>query len=59
MPTLISTAAGWPAVLGLASLSEAQEPSAVLPETLYDYFAEELFQEPRRPSGPRCRNSRS
>ncbi len=44
VPTLISTAAGWPAVLGLASLSEAQEPSAVLPETLYDYFAEELFQ---------------
>jgi DNA-binding NarL/FixJ family response regulator len=44
VPTLISAAAGWPAVLGIASLSEAQEPSAVLPETLYDYFADELFQ---------------
>jgi ATP/maltotriose-dependent transcriptional regulator MalT len=44
VPTLISTAAGWPAVLGLASLSEAQEPSALLPEALYDYFADELFQ---------------
>jgi ATP/maltotriose-dependent transcriptional regulator MalT len=44
VPSLISTAAGWPAVLGLASLSEAQEPSTVLPEALYDYFADELFQ---------------
>ena len=44
LPALISTAAGWPAVLGLASLSEAHEPSAVLPEALYDYFADELFQ---------------
>jgi ATP/maltotriose-dependent transcriptional regulator MalT len=44
LPTLISTAAGWPAVLGLASLSEAHEPSSVLPEALYDYFADELFQ---------------
>jgi ATP/maltotriose-dependent transcriptional regulator MalT len=44
VPNLISTAAGWPAVLGLASLSEAREPGAVLPEALYDYFADELFQ---------------
>ena len=44
MLTLISTAAGWPAVLGLASLSEAKEPSTGLPEALYDYFADELFQ---------------
>jgi len=44
LPTLISTAAGWPAVLGLASLSDAHEPSAVLPEALYDYFADELVR---------------
>jgi DNA-binding CsgD family transcriptional regulator/tetratricopeptide (TPR) repeat protein len=44
VPTLISSAAGWPAVLGLASLSEAQEPSARLPQALYDYLADELFK---------------
>jgi DNA-binding CsgD family transcriptional regulator len=49
VPTLISTAAGWPAVLGLASLSGAEEPGAALPETLYAYFAEELFQKASPP----------
>jgi LuxR family maltose regulon positive regulatory protein len=44
MPALIAAAAGWPAVLGLASLTTAQEPDGVLPQTLYDYFADELYQ---------------
>src|ERR687896_468742 len=41
---LIPRAKGWPAVLGLASLTEERLPELDLPEALYDYFAEELFQ---------------
>jgi DNA-binding CsgD family transcriptional regulator len=44
LPALISAAAGWPAVLGLASLTKAHYFEGVLPQTLYDYFADELFQ---------------
>jgi LuxR family maltose regulon positive regulatory protein len=44
VPALIAAAAGWPAVLGLASLTTAQELGGVLPQTLYDYFADELYQ---------------
>ena len=41
---LVALANGWPAVIGLAALAPAS--NAVdddLPETLYEYFAEELF----------------
>lgn len=42
---LIGRARGWPAVLGLAALTtELQVPGAELPDALYEYFAEELFQ---------------
>jgi LuxR family maltose regulon positive regulatory protein len=42
---LIARAMGWPAVLGLASLtSDLDVPELDLPEALYDYFAEELLQ---------------
>jgi LuxR family maltose regulon positive regulatory protein len=42
---LIARARGWPAVLGLASLtSELELPDRDLPEALYGYFAEELLQ---------------
>ncbi|HEV3480657.1 MAG TPA: LuxR C-terminal-related transcriptional regulator, partial [Gaiellaceae bacterium] len=41
---LIARAKGWPAVLGLASLTDERLPELDLPEALYDYFAEELFQ---------------
>ena len=42
---LIEQARGWPAVIGLAALApEVAIPQADLPTTLYDYFAEELYQ---------------
>jgi LuxR family maltose regulon positive regulatory protein len=42
---LIARAKGWPAVLGLASLTnELDLPELDLPEALYDYFAQELLQ---------------
>jgi LuxR family maltose regulon positive regulatory protein len=42
---LVALAEGWPAVIGLASLTEGRAlPEASLPSTLYDYFAEELYQ---------------
>ena len=42
---LLAVAGGWPAVIGLAALSgDLSTPSDALLETLYDYFAEELFQ---------------
>ena len=42
---LIALADGWPAVIGLAALTEEIElPDEGLPEALYDYFAEELYQ---------------
>jgi LuxR family maltose regulon positive regulatory protein len=42
---LLALTEGWPAVIGLASLSgEAVLSGAELPDTLYDYCAEELFQ---------------
>jgi LuxR family maltose regulon positive regulatory protein len=38
-------AAGWPAAIGLAALTgDVAMPPGKLPETLYDYFAEELLQ---------------
>jgi LuxR family maltose regulon positive regulatory protein len=42
---LLEKVAGWPAVIGLAALTgELSMPEGALPATLYDYFAEELFQ---------------
>jgi ATP/maltotriose-dependent transcriptional regulator MalT len=42
---LLAKAAGWPAVIGLAAVAgELSMPEGTLPATLYDYFAEELYQ---------------
>ena len=42
---LVALAEGWPAVIGLASLTEGRKlPEGTVPATLYDYFAEELYQ---------------
>jgi LuxR family transcriptional regulator, maltose regulon positive regulatory protein len=42
---LIARARGWPAVLGLAALTnELEVPEGQLPEALYDYLAQELLQ---------------
>ena len=45
MPGLVALAEGWPAVIGLAAFLRGPLPSAdnELPETLHDYFAEELY----------------
>jgi LuxR family transcriptional regulator, maltose regulon positive regulatory protein len=41
---LISQAAGWPAVIGLAALAGSQQRTPIeVPTALYDYFAEELL----------------
>jgi LuxR family maltose regulon positive regulatory protein len=43
--SLVALAEGWPAVIGLAAFAKATAPSGnAVPEALYDYFAEELFQ---------------
>jgi LuxR family transcriptional regulator, maltose regulon positive regulatory protein len=50
---LISLADGWPAVIGLAALTDGLATEASLSGSLYDYFAEELLHaapEPIRPS---------
>lgn len=41
--TLVANAAGWPAVLGLAASSPVGQVTSLLPETLYEYLADELF----------------
>ncbi len=42
---LLTRASGWPAVIGLAALTaEATTPTETLPNALYSYFAEELYQ---------------
>ena len=42
---LLVEASGWPAVLGLAALSRSSAPPTdTLPQALYEYFAEELYQ---------------
>jgi ATP/maltotriose-dependent transcriptional regulator MalT len=42
---LVALADGWPAVIGLAALTDEIElPDQGVPETLYAYFAEELYQ---------------
>jgi LuxR family maltose regulon positive regulatory protein len=43
---LVALANGWPAVIGLASVSSAEiegESDAAVPESLYRFFAEEVF----------------
>jgi LuxR family maltose regulon positive regulatory protein len=47
MPGLVSLAEGWPAVIGLAALlTERMGPTQPeVPETLHEFFAEELYQE--------------
>jgi LuxR family maltose regulon positive regulatory protein len=46
MPGLVSLAEGWPAVIGLAALLPLRMPQTEdeIPETLHEYFAEELYQ---------------
>jgi LuxR family transcriptional regulator, maltose regulon positive regulatory protein len=42
---LIEQSKGWPAVLGLAAgMGDLSPPGSVMPTTLYDYFAAELFR---------------
>ena len=42
---LVALAEGWPAVIGLAALADDFElPEGSLPDALYEYFAEELYQ---------------
>jgi ATP/maltotriose-dependent transcriptional regulator MalT len=42
---LVALAEGWPAVIGLAALTDELElPEGSLPDALYEYFAEELYQ---------------
>ena len=46
LPGLVSLADGWPAVIGLAALVPypLTEGASEIPETLHEYFAEELYQ---------------
>jgi DNA-binding NarL/FixJ family response regulator len=47
---LVALAGGWPAVVGLAGMApQGRDVDAVLPETLYEFFAEEIYDglEPR------------
>jgi ATP/maltotriose-dependent transcriptional regulator MalT len=46
MPGLVSLAEGWPAVIGLAALlpTPGHFTEAEVPETLHEFFAEELYQ---------------
>ena len=42
---LVALAGGWPAVIGLAALTEEFDlPDGSLPDSLYEFFAEELYQ---------------
>jgi ATP/maltotriose-dependent transcriptional regulator MalT len=43
-PGLAALAQGWPAVLGLAALTADTPPAEEMPDALYDFFAEELYQ---------------
>jgi LuxR family maltose regulon positive regulatory protein len=46
---LVALADGWPAVIGLAAFAKAPVPSVgAVPEALYDFFAEELYQKASR-----------
>jgi LuxR family maltose regulon positive regulatory protein len=41
--SLVANAAGWPAVLGLAASGPIGQVASLVPETLYEYLADELF----------------
>ena len=41
--SLVANAAGWPAVLGLAASGPIGQVTSLVPETLYEYLADELF----------------
>ena len=42
---LVALAGGWPAVVGLAGMApDVQDIDAVLPETLYEFFADALYR---------------
>ena len=44
-PGLVALAGGWPAVVGLAGMApDAPDTDADLPETLYEFFADELYR---------------
>jgi DNA-binding NarL/FixJ family response regulator len=44
-PGLLALAGGWPALIGLAGMTpDAGDPEAELPESLYEFFAEELHR---------------
>ena len=44
-PGLLALAGGWPAVVGLAGMApDAPDTDADLPETLYEFFADELYR---------------
>jgi LuxR family maltose regulon positive regulatory protein len=46
VPTLVERSKGWPAVVGLAALTDTLTlPEEALPATLYNYFAEEVYQQ--------------
>ena len=41
--SLVANAAGWPAVLGLAASGPIGHVINLVPETIYEYLADELF----------------
>jgi LuxR family transcriptional regulator, maltose regulon positive regulatory protein len=43
LPQLVALADGWPAVIGLAALTAADQIDEALPDTLYDFLADELY----------------
>lgn len=45
LPGLYALADGWPAVIGLAALTDDALPDADLPRALYEFFAQELFED--------------
>ncbi len=47
---IVALAEGWPAIIGIASLTAGLDdvPGARMPQSLYEYFAEELYQEADR-----------
>ena len=62
---LLALAGGWPAVVGLASLTTTESPlpdeGLDLPEQLYEFFADEVYRalragEPDRARSPRDRS---
>ncbi len=44
MAGFLALADGWPAVIALAALTDSEQPKDALPETLYEFLADELYQ---------------